>query len=280
LVGSLGRGDGDAYSDVDLVVAVNPDAPATVFHDPVDGLGLPGTVLYHRPKPSNAPKGGAYLAIGIDLAGLPMLVDIFVWPAATAAVPAGARVLLERDRLPRSEMSFVPLLDAHRSDDQQGSDPEAPGTVLMLVQLAAKYLARGNRERLAGICSQLGIDTETCNVNALRDVLSRRLPTHDDPYIRPAVDAALRLLGHVDESVVAAAAVDRGDTHRDHLAERWTPMTTAQPSPSLLVLRGNSGSGKSTIAEALQKRYGRGLARISLSHRPLGVRDVREAGGC
>jgi predicted kinase len=37
---------------------------------------------------------------------------------------------------------------------------------------------------------------------------------------------------------------------------------TAEGLPRLIILRGNSGSGKSTIADTLQKRYGRGLARI------------------
>jgi predicted kinase len=49
-------------------------------------------------------------------------------------------------------------------------------------------------------------------------------------------------------------------TDRDHLPRRRPPVTAAPPR--LVILRGNSGSGKSTIAEALQKRYGRGLARI------------------
>lgn len=48
-------------------------------------------------------------------------------------------------------------------------------------------------------------------------------------------------------------------------------------SPLFLVIRGNSGSGKTTTAREVRRRYGRGCALIELSHRPLGVRDVREA---
>jgi len=58
LVGSLGRGDGDAFSDVDLVVAVDATVPAEVVADPAAGLRLPGHQLYVRPKPRNAPAGG------------------------------------------------------------------------------------------------------------------------------------------------------------------------------------------------------------------------------
>lgn len=54
LVGSLGRLTADAYSDIDLVVAVDPaTTPAAVFVDPVAGVELPGVVLFTRPKPCN-----------------------------------------------------------------------------------------------------------------------------------------------------------------------------------------------------------------------------------
>ena len=53
-------------SDVDLVVAVDDTTPSGVFSDPVAGLDLPGVVLYRRPKPRNAPAGGAYLAILVN----------------------------------------------------------------------------------------------------------------------------------------------------------------------------------------------------------------------
>ncbi|WP_430789166.1 nucleotidyltransferase domain-containing protein [Actinoplanes sp. G11-F43] len=51
LEGSLGGGVADAFSDIDLVVAVDESAPPEVFADPVSGLGLPGRLLYVRDKP-------------------------------------------------------------------------------------------------------------------------------------------------------------------------------------------------------------------------------------
>jgi lysophospholipase L1-like esterase len=196
LVGSLGRGEGDAFSDVDLVVAVDDTVPAEVVADPASGFGLPGRQLYVRPKPCNAPAAGGYVAVGVELAGLPLLVDVFVWPAATAAVPVGARVVVERGRLPRSDLDFIALLNAHRTDDIRGSDPHAPGTTLMLVQLAAKYLARSNTGRLAGICAQLGIQSQPCDVATLRETLAQRIPP--SAQTQPAVDAVHRLLDHAD----------------------------------------------------------------------------------
>jgi lysophospholipase L1-like esterase len=105
-------------------------------------------------------------------------------------------VLFERRPMPRSELEFIPLLDAHRTPDQQGSDPRAAGTALMLAQLAAKYLARGNASRLAGICAQLAIPADTRDVATLREVLAKRIPA--SPATQPAVDAVHRLLEHAD----------------------------------------------------------------------------------
>lgn len=212
LVGSLGRGAGDVFSDVDLVVAVDDTVPAEVLADPAAGLGLPGRQLYVRPKPVNAPAAGGYIAVGVELEGLPLLVDVFVWPASTAAVPAGARVVFERQRLPRSDLDFMALLDAHRTEDTRGSDPRAPGTVLMLVQLAAKYLARGNAGRLAGICAQLGIPAGTCDAARLRDVLAQRVPL--SAPTQPAVDAVHRLLDDADLAHRSPRAAEPVDERR------------------------------------------------------------------
>lgn len=194
LVGSLGRGQGDAFSDIDLVVAVDDDMPPDLFTDLVAGLGLPGVVLYRRPKPRNSPRDGGYLAVGIEMAQLPVLVDVFVWPATTAVVSRGARVVYERDRLPRSEFGFVELLDAVRCTDTRGSDPQAPATVLMLTQLAAKYLARGDHERLAGIGKQLGLPATSQKAGALRAVIDERIDLTADPHVTAAVAAVHRLL--------------------------------------------------------------------------------------
>ncbi|OHV52817.1 hypothetical protein CgIS1_16220 [Frankia sp. CgS1] len=42
----------------------------------------------------------------------------------------------------------------------------------------------------------------------------------------------------------------------------------------LVVIRGNSGAGKSSVARALRARAGRGVALVELSDRPPGARDV------
>ncbi|GLY99811.1 nucleotidyltransferase domain-containing protein [Actinoplanes sp. NBRC 103695] len=192
VVGSLGRDDADAFSDIDLVVAVDDTAPGIVFQDPVAGLGIPGEILFVRPKPVNAPTGGAYLAAGIDLHGLPLLVDVFVWPSATAAVSRDATVVFARRPLLHSPLDFIPLLDEHPSDDRRGSDPDAAGTVLMWVMLAAKHWSRGNQAKLVGVCEQLGIPADRCDARWLDRILDQRIPS--GPATGRAVIAVRHLL--------------------------------------------------------------------------------------
>lgn len=191
LVGSLAAGSGDPFSDVDLIVALDPPIPPSLLADPFGGLGLPGVELYRRPKPRNAPTAGAYLAVAVELAALPVLIDVYVWPATTAAVPAGARVLTERAQLSRSELGLLDLLATCPPDDPTGSDPDDPATVLLLVQLAAKYHARGDQDRWTAICRQLHI-ADITTVGDLHRLLDTRLSAHHPPP--PAAVAAVRRL--------------------------------------------------------------------------------------
>ncbi|GIF01139.1 nucleotidyltransferase domain-containing protein [Paractinoplanes rishiriensis] len=192
LVGSLGRGEADAFSDVDLIVAVTVPIPQDLLADPFTGLELPGSVLYRRSKPRNAPGGGAYLAVCLDLGGLPVLVDLYVWPVTTVAVPAGGRVLFEHDRLPHSTLDLLDLLTRCPATDGTGSDPQDPATMLMWVQLAGKYHARGDQPRRAAICRQLRIP-DIDRVDELRQLQRTRLPMLS-PAPQQAVAAVDRLL--------------------------------------------------------------------------------------
>jgi hypothetical protein len=193
LFGSLGRGDADALSDIDLIVAVTQPPPSDVFA----GLGLPGRRLFARPKPRNSPAGGAYLAVCLELADLPVLVDLYLWPSATAADPADGRLLFATGQPRRADLGFIALLDRHPTRDTRGSDPAAPETTLMLLQLAAKYLARSDHARLAGICAQLGIPAVSTGA-VLRSRLADAVDTRARPDLAAAVIAAGRLIALAD----------------------------------------------------------------------------------
>ncbi|WP_157411652.1 nucleotidyltransferase domain-containing protein [Actinoplanes rectilineatus] len=202
LYGSLASESDDPFSDVDLVVVFDESMPGEVLRDPVNGLGLPGQVLFTRGKPRNAPLGGGYRAVCLDLDGLPLLVDLCLWPTATATVPAGSRVLHETGTLPRSELGFMALMDRHRTTDSRGADPDAAENILFLTQLAAKYLARGDRERQEAIHDQLGLPPDTAAPGLAR-MLRDRIDLAGHPELAPAVTAAGRLIDLAD--AVAAA---------------------------------------------------------------------------
>jgi hypothetical protein len=76
----------------------------------------------------------------------------------------------------------------------------------MLVQLAAKYLVRGNAPKLDGICQQLAIPAERCDTALLRQVLDQRIDIEALPQTGDAIRAVRRLLGVVDQSIPGAVA--------------------------------------------------------------------------
>lgn len=223
--GSLGRGDADAFSDVDLVLAIDGSAPPSVFADPVAGLGLPGRVLYTRDKPKNALAGGAYRAACVELVALPVLADLYLWPAATATMSAAARLLLQRgDPPPRSDLSFLPLISQYPSGDTRDSDPYQPQTVLILVQLAAKHLARGDHEREASIRRQLRDPAHAGDAAALRRLLAARVDSKAGSSLDGAVTAVHRLIEIAEHQ---AAVAPKTATSRSGLAT-----TTARTPPT------------------------------------------------
>jgi protein-L-isoaspartate(D-aspartate) O-methyltransferase len=229
LVGSLARGDCDAFSDVDLIVAVDSPIPQMLLIDPFAALGLPGVALYRRPKPRNAPAGGGYLAVAVELAGLPVLIDVYLWPATTAAVPAGGRVLTERTRLPRTGLGLLDLLATCPPEDASGSDPDDPATLLLLVQLAAKYHARGDRLRRAAICHQLHISDIT-DASELRRLLDTRLAAMRPPPGR-ALAAVRRLLDLVSvllKEVLVSTSPDVQDRTPEQARQQLVDQLTAR----------------------------------------------------
>jgi hypothetical protein len=143
LIGSLGRGQGDSFSDLDLIAVVTPDA-GRVDLEAVFGR----RVLTVLDKPRNAPVGGGYRGVCLDVGGLPLWVDWYAWPAATARTPADAGVVYDNLGVPASDLDFIPLLDRHRDPEASGN-PDPVTDALLRVAVAAKYLARGDLTRLA-----------------------------------------------------------------------------------------------------------------------------------
>jgi hypothetical protein len=183
-IGSLGRGGGDAWSDLDLMAVPSPTYrgldPAALFGE---------RVLATLHKPGDAPIGGSYQGICLGAAGVVLWIDFFVWPAATAVVPADATPIFDDLGVPAGVQDFIPLLTAHSAADP-GAPPPGPADTLLRVAVAAKYLARADLERLAAKLP----DTAGLPLGEVPAYLHELLAGIHEPQLRPAVDATAQLV--------------------------------------------------------------------------------------
>lgn len=90
-------------------------------------------LLRTGPKPRNASAGGACLAVCLGMASLPVLVDLYLWPATTAAVPTAGSVLFQGGEVFRSPSGLLEAL----AQCPAGADRRDPASVLLRVQLTA-----------------------------------------------------------------------------------------------------------------------------------------------
>jgi hypothetical protein len=79
LVGSLGRGDADDWSDVDLLIVV-PDDQVGHYPDATQ-LPRPDLVTWSIDARHNAPRGASAIGIDYGIDGLPLHVDWYVYRA-------------------------------------------------------------------------------------------------------------------------------------------------------------------------------------------------------
>jgi hypothetical protein len=201
-VGSLGRGDGDQLSDLDLVIVPNADHLPAILADPVTLVPLPSPILTRLRRDRNAPPGGAYTGICVEVATLPMWIDLYIWPPTSAAVPADATVLVDKilTATRQDPRGFIELLSAHQPPTHQDCPDDDDAADLLRVCVAAKYLARGNHAALARAINErtIDIDDPLAVANLLR---SRVDATRARPQVRSLTNAwidicfALRPLG-------------------------------------------------------------------------------------
>ncbi|HYP40620.1 MAG TPA: nucleotidyltransferase domain-containing protein [Chloroflexia bacterium] len=96
LFGSLGRGDADDLSDIDLWLVVadeHMEDMRSTRREYICSLGKP---LLIEDAPQNAPPGGAYLLVLYGGVAGPHQVDWYWQPQSSACLPQDARVLFDR----------------------------------------------------------------------------------------------------------------------------------------------------------------------------------------
>jgi hypothetical protein len=155
LVGSLGSGRADEWSDVDIIVL----GGERVLGEPLLTLEMPG----------NGPAGGGYVGAMYDVGPLPLWVDWYWWPPG-APLPREARRLAGTGTAGSLDLAQTLELIGR---GQPGPAPEPDVFALAMLPLAAKHLARGNVEKAAAMAAMPNAPTDVELGARLSVVLSR-----------------------------------------------------------------------------------------------------------
>ena len=127
LEGSLGRGAGDEWSDLDLVVVLGDAIAAEFLNARLEWVTRFGEVLLVLDSPWNAPPTGAQINAPYEVGlAMPLYVDWSLWPAAIAATPSDVRVLVARPtcRIPEAGVT----MDEFRRWPRQAVSNEVRGS--------------------------------------------------------------------------------------------------------------------------------------------------------
>jgi len=154
LAGSLGRGEGDEWSDLDLLV--------------VDGELPLGDALLTLEVPHNGPIGGRYVGAMYDIGPLPLWVDWYSWPADLPA-PRDCRLLSGHGHVV-SRTLFESLDYCGRGSQIPHEDP-ATFTLAML-PLAATFVVRGQTSAAVDMSAMLGAPAHDSVLDGLREILA------------------------------------------------------------------------------------------------------------
>lgn len=146
LIGSLGAGHGDDWSDIDLLIVVD-DVDVDEHAAPGHLAGVPGMLAFASDARHNAPRGARVASEQYIIDGLPLWVDRYVYPAARAAWPADSTVLLDRRGISRLALTFREHMNAVDHEDPAPRNPgEWRALRAALIPIAGKYIARRSPE--------------------------------------------------------------------------------------------------------------------------------------
>ena len=207
LFGSLGRGDGDALSDIDLFTVARDEHIAAFAANRQGWAHQIGTPLFTVENPVNAPPGGAYLMAWYPGADGPHAVDWYVQAQARALIPAQTRLLFDRVGLPRSS---DPPRFGYGAEPTRSAVESATADLLStwaMLLITAKYVARNPAETRMGLLQWTIPTLRSLEgfVGAEVSLAYDALPDHLGPAEKLAL---LRALAARTESLMPAAAAN------------------------------------------------------------------------
>ncbi|CAN5647347.1 hypothetical protein BH09CHL1_BH09CHL1_12020 [soil metagenome] len=146
LHGSIGRGERDAWSDIDLVVLIEETHYSEFWDDRQSLFDAIGNQMFQQhPIPGNSMVSGGNFQL-IVFEG-PVEIDWTVAPATGASRPADTRLLFERRQIPVVESPAPTRSESEVQDRLEFFWAMAP--------IAVKYAARDDMLRTAGMISVL-----------------------------------------------------------------------------------------------------------------------------
>jgi predicted nucleotidyltransferase len=157
LAGSLGRGDGDALSDVDLTLVAAPGRTQELVARVRERLGDVGPVAFVHDAPQNAPVEGTQLNVLYGTYPLPVEIDWSVWPPV-AERPSDVTALFERTELPRGINDFASVLDEVPRGSNIPLAERLDHFRTFMVPILVKHAARGWFDSVARMLTVMKLD--------------------------------------------------------------------------------------------------------------------------
>jgi hypothetical protein len=141
LVGSLGRGQEDNWSDIDLLILASEELIGQFMNEPAASPWARADLLSDGRH--NSPAGATSLGTTHIRSGLPLWVDLHVHPADRTPWPTDSRVVFERRPVTPGTRSFDELnADGPRQPATAKTADEVHQIHLGYVPIGGKYVGR------------------------------------------------------------------------------------------------------------------------------------------
>lgn len=202
--GSLGRGEEDVLSDIDLIVMTVEGAAESFIHALPDVVSRVAPVALANPMPVNAPEDGYFVGMLYDVEPFPIGCDWSVWSYQSIR-PADVRVIHERE--PERFVSGG-TYDEIMQEIPRGAlfieRFERLSTRLFMALPIAKDTARGWTDSVQAMVEYLPFDVPPARSMAdLIAALQQLVDDHADEEPPSAVAAIRRYLSGVERLLPA-----------------------------------------------------------------------------
>lgn len=141
LVGSLGRGTADNWSDIDLLILTNDEAIPRFADDPAARPWARADL--RSDGRHNSPAGATSMGLTHIRSGLPLWVDLHVHPVTRTPWPSDSRPAFQRQPIGSGTQTFDQL---NASGPRQPATLKTPAEIrrihLSYVPIGGKYIAR------------------------------------------------------------------------------------------------------------------------------------------